>query len=84
MPAIGDDTTRRDAPDIPVEELARAAKSVLEANLAMDMDDLVRATARVFGIMRAGDVVSRRMREGIEHLHAKGIIEFDDGRVALR
>lgn len=50
----------------------------------MDMNDLIRATARVFGIMRTGDVVAGRVRDGIDHLRAKGAIGVDDDRVTLR
>lgn len=66
------------------EEIAAAAAWVLSRSLSTTRDDLVRETARVFGIQRAGAKVTERMLVGIELLVRTGRCVVEGDRVAWR
>jgi very-short-patch-repair endonuclease len=64
-------TSERGAEEIPPEEIANAAASLLESHISIPLPDLARETARVLGFHRLGSKVDAAMQRGIEHL-AKG------------
>jgi very-short-patch-repair endonuclease len=66
---------------IPLEEIAAAARWVLQQNLSMGTTDLYRETARTFGIQRLGQKVEDRVRAGVRHLALRGDCEEQDERV---
>jgi very-short-patch-repair endonuclease len=74
----------RDAEMVPLEEIAAAARDVLAGALSLPMADLVRETARVFGIARIGPKVDARMRAAIALLDARGVCRIDGERVEYR
>jgi very-short-patch-repair endonuclease len=74
----------RDAEMVPLEEIAAAARDVLAGALSLPMADLVRETARVFGIQRIGPKVDARMRAAIALLDARGVGRIDGERVEYR
>lgn len=78
---VSDEASRRDATDIPVEEVANAAAVALRRNVALPFDELVKQTARLLGFGRTGGRVADRMREGIELLITRGVARRDGDKV---
>ncbi|MEO0649199.1 MAG: DUF3320 domain-containing protein [Planctomycetota bacterium] len=76
-----DGSTPRQAEELPLEEVANAARWVLDQNLALDLVDLARETAKLFGFARLGSQLERRMRAGIEQLALSGRCRLDGERV---
>ncbi len=75
---------RRDADDLPPEEVANAAQYVLHGQISLPADDLVRELARLFGYQRIGQNVDRILRAGIAVLIERGGAEEQDGVVVVR
>jgi very-short-patch-repair endonuclease/preprotein translocase subunit Sec61beta len=69
---------------IPDEEIAAAAAWILARCLSTTRDDLLRQTARIFGIARAGTRVAERMQAGIDTLEARGHCATQGDRVEWR
>jgi hypothetical protein len=67
-----DDNTRRNADELPPEEIANAALSIIENQVSMPADDLVSETARMFGFARTGQTVALCLRTGIDILLRRG------------
>ncbi len=76
-----DPHSRRDASDLPPEEIANAALYVLQQQVSLPMEDLVRETARLFGFQRTGINVEKLIRAGVERLFARGKAIVQDGMV---
>lgn len=72
------------AADISPEEISVAVKEVLEAQISLSVDDLVRETAKLFGFNRLGSVVEPAMRKGIEKAIQRGFAREENGRVIVR
>jgi hypothetical protein len=60
--------SRRDAEDLPPQEIANAALHVLEQHVSLPVADLVRETARLLGYQRTGPAVDKAIRVGIRVL----------------
>jgi hypothetical protein len=73
----------RIAGEIPSQEVAVAAFSVLESNVSLPMDDLVRATANSFGFTRIGRNVEDAMKAGIKYMDKVHPVVIEDGIVSL-
>jgi hypothetical protein len=67
-----------------VEEVANAAMYVLETQISLPVDDLVRETARVFGFHRTGKQVSNSMLDGIKLLVQKGRASKEGPMITIR
>ena len=67
VPDPSDGMARRDAEDIPIEELANAADDLLAAYGTMPREDLARAVAKRFGFRGLTRVVGERVEQGIAH-----------------
>jgi hypothetical protein len=74
----------RDIEHIAPEEVACAARRVLAANLAMPHVDLVRETARLFGLLRVGRKVADGVGLGVQLLVERGDVEIQGDRVVAR
>lgn len=74
---------KRDAQEVPTEEIANAAAGVLRANVALERDELVKLTARALGFSRTGEKVASSMAEGIDLLLARGRAKQDGDKVVL-
>lgn len=79
-----DPATRRDADDIPCEEVANAALHVLKSSVSLSEADLVRETARTLGFQRTGRQVQQRMCDGIEYLVQHNRAERRNEQIILR
>ena len=78
----GDDPeSRRDARDLPPEEVANAARYVLHQQGSLPLEDLVKETARLLGYQRTGVQVDQACRRGIDRLIEKGLVRNLEGMV---
>ena len=81
--AITGESERRDASDIPPEELAHGIKLIMSRQIAMQRDDLLRETAHLFGFTRITPALETSLALGIRQAKGKGYISFgDDGKVS--
>lgn len=78
-----DDTERREATDIPPEEISVAIKEILENQISMTREDLVKETARVFGYNRTGGNVESSMLWGINKAVSRGFVKIEGQRIRL-
>ncbi|MBX3215710.1 MAG: DUF3320 domain-containing protein [Labilithrix sp.] len=74
----------RDPEALPAEEIAAAAAWTLSRSFSMPSGDLVKLTARTFGIQRLGAKVEARMRVGLDLLVLRGSAEDDGARVTWK
>ena len=78
-----DESQRRDASDIPPEEISVAVKEILENLISLNRNDLVKEIARVFGFNRIGGNVESSMIKGIEKAVLRGFAKIEGDRVCL-
>lgn len=71
---------KRDAEDIPYEEISNAVKEILVHQISLPPDELIRETSRLFGFARLGTNVETAMKNGILYAIKKGYIFEKDGR----
>ena len=67
-----DKETSRDIKDISIVELANASAHVLRLHYSVQIDDLVRETARMFGFKRTGRIVEQRVASVVPVLIERG------------
>ena len=72
---------RREATDIPPEEIANAAQHLLSQHISLPLDTLVRETARLFGYQRTGQRVEPAIRRGIAVLLTRQMAREEGGVV---
>ena len=68
---------RRDARDIPVQEATAALCQVLNDQISMGREDLIRETAKAMGYARLGTAVTALVTSAIEYASAKSRITTD-------
>ena len=78
-----EDTSPRKAEEIPPQEIANAAEWILQRQISLPKEDLVRETARLFGIQRMGNKVISSMESGIEILSKRNRCELNNAMVTL-
>ncbi|MDD2458907.1 MAG: DUF3320 domain-containing protein, partial [Eubacteriales bacterium] len=76
--SVGGGSDIREARDVPFEEVAGAVCQVLEDQIGLPEDDLIRETARKLGYSRSGNQVISMVRGGIQIALVKGSITKDD------
>jgi very-short-patch-repair endonuclease len=75
---------RREAEDLPTEEIANAAHEVLAAQISLPEEDLLREVARLFGYQRTGPTVQACLQQGVDLLVSRGQARREgDGRIIL-
>jgi len=74
---------KRDADDLPSHEIANGIKAVLQNQISLTKEDLVRETAKLFGYARLGTNVDIAMQLGIRVALAKGIAKTEGQRIVL-
>lgn len=75
----GTDNNRRDVREVPVQEIANAVYRVLEEQVSMAQEDLLRETAKKLGYTRLGDNVIAAMEAGVAYARSKGAVETGNG-----
>ncbi len=73
--------SRRNANELPPQEIANAAAHVLEQNISLPMNDLIRETARLFGFQRTGQNVDKYFRIGIKMVLKEGRAREENGMI---
>ncbi|HEY1557130.1 MAG TPA: DUF3320 domain-containing protein [Kofleriaceae bacterium] len=76
-------SARRDIAEVPLSELAAAARVVVERAHDLDTADLVRGCARLLGFARLTDRVGERVALAIQLAAARQLITLDAGRARL-
>jgi len=74
---------RREAPEVPLEEIANAVARVLRANIALSQDELVKLTAKSLGFPRAGGRVAEHLSAAVALLVKRGRAQRDGDKVVL-
>ncbi|HUZ61428.1 MAG TPA: DUF3320 domain-containing protein [Hanamia sp.] len=77
------DNDKRNADDIPPEEIANAVKQVLKDQVSLSKDDLIRETAKLLGFSKVGNNVDSAMRQGIKLALENGYGKEDEERVSV-
>jgi len=75
---------KRDADDLPSHEIANAIKAILQNQISLTKDDLVKETARLFGYARIGTNVEIAMQLGIRLALTKDIAKMEGNRIVLK
>src|SRR6185312_4098716 len=74
---------RREAQEVPLEEVANAALGVLKASVALEHDELVKLTSRALGFNRTGEKVAEHMQSGVALLVKRGGARVDGEKLVL-
>lgn len=72
--APADEESKRDAKDIPLQEAANAVIKVLEEQISMPAEDLVKEAAKLLGYSRQGAALSALFADAVKYASAKGRI----------
>jgi very-short-patch-repair endonuclease len=76
-------TARREIDEIPLSELAAAARIVVERAIGIASNDLVRDTARLLGFARITEKVTERVANGVRLAQVRELIRIDSGKATL-
>jgi hypothetical protein len=74
---------RREAQEVPLEEVANAAARVLRANIALSQDELTKLTAKSLGFPRASGKVADHLTAAVALLVKRGRAKRDGDKVVL-
>ena len=74
---------KRDIDEVPLAELAAAARIVVERASATGSTELVRDVARLLGIARITDKVNERVARGVRIAAQRELIRIADGKATL-
>ncbi|MGV3765032.1 MAG: DUF3320 domain-containing protein [Chitinophagaceae bacterium] len=75
------DLFKRDADDLPPEEVANCVKDILQNQISLTKADLIRETAKAFGYTRTGGNLEKAMTAGIEKALERGDAVLKEDRV---
>jgi very-short-patch-repair endonuclease len=78
------DGQKRDAEDIPSDEIANGVKEILKNQISLPKEDLIREASKLFGFARTGTQVELAMKKGIETAFHKNFVQEKDGRIVIR
>ncbi len=76
-------TARRDITEVPLSEVAAAARIVVERASGVAATDLVRDCARLLGFARITEQVTARVSQGVKLATARELISIDAGKAHL-
>jgi hypothetical protein len=74
---------KRDADDLPSHEIANGIKAILQNQISLTKDDLIRETAKLFGYARLGTNVDIAMQLGIGVALVRDIAKTEGHRIVL-
>ncbi|NEM97191.1 DUF3320 domain-containing protein [Pontibacter burrus] len=77
------ETQKREADDLPPEEIANGIREILINQISLPKSDLIRETSKLFGYARLGTNVEMAMTSGIEHAVRLGYALEDNERLIL-
>ncbi len=78
------DQERRNAEDLPPEEIANAIREVLYSQISLPLEDLIRETVKMLGYSRTGSALDKAVRNGLRAAELRGYAEVGDNRVSER
>jgi hypothetical protein len=73
---------KRDADDLPPEEIVNVISKILREQVSLSRADLVREAAKIFGFSKVGTNVDAAMNYGISLALKSGIAVEQNGRIA--
>jgi len=76
-------TGRRDIDQIPLSELAAAARIIVERAVGIATNDLVRDAARLIGFARITDHITERVTQGVRLAQLRELIKIESGKAIL-
>jgi very-short-patch-repair endonuclease len=76
-------SARREIDEVPLSEIAAAARIVVERAVALAANDLVRDSARLLGFARITDRVLERVATGVRLAAQRTLIRLDAGKAVL-
>jgi very-short-patch-repair endonuclease len=79
-----DDQDRRNAEDLPPEEIANALKELLFNQGSLPVEDISRETVKLLGYSRTGSALERAVQAGLQAAISRGYVEIDNGRISYR
>ncbi|PWV98533.1 AAA domain-containing protein [Paenibacillus cellulosilyticus] len=79
-----EDQNRRNAEDLPPEEIANALKELLFNQGSLPVEDMARETVKLLGYSRTGSALERAVQAGLQVAVAKGYVEIENGRISYR
>ncbi|MGE0932195.1 DUF3320 domain-containing protein [Peijinzhouia sedimentorum] len=74
---------KRNIEDIAPEELELAILEIMENNLSVVSENLVRATAKIFGFSKVGSIIDESIKTSITNLVARNSLKSVDGRIVF-
>ena len=77
------ESQKRNAEDLPKEEIAAGLIEILTNQISLPEDDLIKETARLFGYARIGTNVEQSMKLGIEYALKREMILKNNDRLVL-
>ena len=77
-------TNERDASDIPLREILNAVLIILDRQIALPKEALIREMAGLFGYSRVGEIVRGAMLVGVDEAIEQGLAEEEGGKVRRR
>jgi hypothetical protein len=75
----GEAERKREAKDVPVQEAANAVCAVLELQIGLPRENLIRETAKLMGYSRLGNIVITTISDGIDYAIESGKIRSSTG-----
>jgi len=73
----------QNAADIAPEEVSVAVKEILEQQISLSKEDLVKETSQLFGFGRLGTIVEASMLRGIDTAIKRGFAKNDGDRIVI-
>lgn len=78
------DEWRRDADDLPIEEIANAIIEIIRQQVSLSRTDLVREVARLFGYGRIGNNLKQAVNTAVDYAAEKNMLTLHNDRVVWR
>ncbi|SDT08711.1 AAA domain-containing protein [Paenibacillaceae bacterium GAS479] len=72
------ESERRNAEDLPPEEISNAVKHVLSSQISLPREDLIKETAKLLGYQRSGSTLDKVVRNGVEIAINRGYAVVDE------
>ena len=76
-----EESDKRDAEDLPPEEIAVAVKEIVSRQLSLPRAEAIRECARIFGYARMGSKVEEAMGTGVDWAVKSRLVEVREGRI---
>ena len=71
------------ATDIAPEEVSVAVKEILEQQISLPKDEVIRETARLFSFSRLGNIVELSMKRGIDIAISRGFAKEENDKISI-